>query len=90
MYFQCVPTVYIVFIVLFSGPYMSHKRDVKAILITGIWIRVRFLALPDFLRSNGSGTGPLSLVSTSEELLDRKGRCSGLENRDYGHEDPSH
>jgi hypothetical protein len=25
-----------------------------------------------FLRSSGSGTGPLSLVSTTEELLDRK------------------
>jgi hypothetical protein len=28
--------------------------------------------------------GPLSLVSTIEELLDRKSSGSGLENRDYG------
>jgi hypothetical protein len=45
---------------------------------------VRFLALPDFLRSSGSGTGPLSLVSINEELLERKSSGYGLENRDYG------
>jgi hypothetical protein len=28
--------------------------------------------------------GPLSLVSTTEELLGRKSSGSGLENRDYG------
>jgi hypothetical protein len=28
--------------------------------------------------------GPLSLVSTIEELLERKSRGSGLENREYG------
>jgi hypothetical protein len=43
-------------------------------------VRVRFPALPDF-------QGPLSLVSTSEELLERKSSGSGLENRDYGHGD---
>ena len=32
--------------------------------------RVRFPALPDFLSSNGSGTGPLSLVRSIEELLE--------------------
>jgi hypothetical protein len=31
----------------------------------------RFPALPDFLRSSGSGTGPLSFVSTIEELLEK-------------------
>jgi hypothetical protein len=34
--------------------------------------RVRFPALPDFLRSSGSETGPLSLVRIIEELLERK------------------
>jgi hypothetical protein len=29
--------------------------------------------------------GPLSLLSTIEELLGRKNSCSGLERRDYGH-----
>jgi hypothetical protein len=33
--------------------------------------------------------GPLSLVSTIEELLGRKGSGSGLENREYGRRDPS-
>jgi hypothetical protein len=28
--------------------------------------------------------GPLSLVSTTEDLLERKSSGSGLENRDYG------
>jgi hypothetical protein len=31
----------------------------------------------------------LSLVSTTEELFERKSSGSGLENRDYGHRDPS-
>jgi hypothetical protein len=38
----------------------------------------------------GLERGPLSLVSTTEELLGRKSSCSGLENREYGHRDPSH
>jgi hypothetical protein len=33
--------------------------------------------------------GPLSLMSTIEELLDRKISGSGLENREYGRRDPS-
>jgi hypothetical protein len=34
--------------------------------------------------------GPLSLVNTIEELLERKSSGSGLENRDYGLGDPQH
>jgi hypothetical protein len=34
--------------------------------------------------------GPLSLVSTTEELLGRKSSGSGLENRNDGRRDPSH
>jgi hypothetical protein len=37
----------------------------------------------------GLERGPLSLVSTIEELLRRKSSGSGLENRDYGRRDPS-
>jgi hypothetical protein len=33
--------------------------------------------------------GPLSLVSTTEELLEGKCSGSGLENREYGHRDPT-
>jgi hypothetical protein len=36
------------------------------------------------LRSSGSGTGLLSLVSTTEQLLGRNSSGSGLENREYG------
>jgi hypothetical protein len=34
--------------------------------------------------------GPLSLVSTAEELLERKSSGSGLEIREYGYKDQSH
>jgi hypothetical protein len=37
----------------------------------------------------GLERGPLSLVSTIEELLGRKNSSSDLENRDYGRRDPS-
>jgi hypothetical protein len=47
-------------------------------------VRVRFQALTDFLER-----GPLSLVSTTEELLGRKSSGSGLESREYGRRDPS-
>jgi hypothetical protein len=36
----------------------------------------------------GSIPGPLSLMSTIEELLGRDSRGSGLENREYGRGDP--
>jgi hypothetical protein len=51
-------------------------------------VRLRFPALPDFLRSSLE-RGPLSLVRTIEELLERKGSGSGLEIREYGRGDPS-
>jgi hypothetical protein len=37
----------------------------------------------------GLERGPLSLVGTTEELLERKCRGSGLENREYGRRNPS-
>jgi hypothetical protein len=40
-----------------------------------------------FLEVLGLERGPLSLVSTTEELLGRKSGC-GLEKRDYGRKDP--
>jgi hypothetical protein len=41
-----------------------------------------------FLVVVGLERGPLSLVSTTEELLGRKSRGSGLEYREYGRRDP--
>jgi hypothetical protein len=38
----------------------------------------------------GLKRGPLSLVSTTDELLGRKSSGSGLENHEYGRTDPSH
>jgi hypothetical protein len=37
----------------------------------------------------GLERGPFSLVSTIEELLERKSSGSGLEGREYGGRDPS-
>jgi hypothetical protein len=47
-------------------------------------VLVRFLALPDFLRSSESRTGSTQPREYSSGLLERKSSCSGLENRDYG------
>jgi hypothetical protein len=37
----------------------------------------------------GLERGPLSVVCTTEEILERRSSVSGLENRDYGHWDSS-
>jgi hypothetical protein len=44
--------------------------------------RVRFPALPDFLTIGCLERGPLSLVITTEELIEKRSSGSGLENRD--------
>jgi hypothetical protein len=56
-------------------------------LATDPEIRVRFPALI-FLEVVDLERGPLSLVSTTEELLGRKSSGSGLENREYDRRDP--
>jgi hypothetical protein len=63
---------------------------VVVVVAKDLGVRVRFSALPDFLRSSGSlEQGPLSLVSTTEEALGRKSSGSVLESRVYGRRDPS-
>jgi hypothetical protein len=42
-----------------------------------------------FWEAVGLEQGPLILVSTIEELLERKSSGSGLESREYGHRDQS-
>jgi hypothetical protein len=42
-----------------------------------------------FREGVGLERGPLSLVSTTEQLLGRKISGCGLENREYGRRDPS-
>jgi hypothetical protein len=55
------------------------------------WLQIqRSRHLPEFLRSSSSRTGPLSLVRTIEELLERKRSGSGLENRKDGLRNPLH
>jgi hypothetical protein len=51
-----------------------------------VWVQL--LALPDFQRVVGLERGPLSLVSTIAELLERKSRVSSLENREYSRSYP--
>jgi hypothetical protein len=63
----------------------SGQRSSPQIQRSQVWIP----GLPDFLRSSGSGTGSLSLVSTNEELLERKSTGSCLENQEYGRRFPS-
>jgi hypothetical protein len=57
-------------------------------IVYGSWLQIQrsgvlFPALQDFLCNSGSGTGPLSLVSIFELLLERRSSDAGLENRDY-------
>jgi hypothetical protein len=54
-------------------------------LATDPEVRVQFSALPDFLRSGGSGTGS---TQPRVELLERKGSGSGLEIQEYGRRNP--
>jgi hypothetical protein len=50
--------------------------------------RVRFRRYQIFWEVVGLERGPLSLVSTTEDLLGRNSSGSGLENREYGRGDP--
>jgi hypothetical protein len=52
-------------------------------------VQFRLPALQIFWEVVGLERGPLSLVSTIEELLEIKSSGSGLENRDYGRRDSS-
>jgi hypothetical protein len=52
-------------------------------------VRVRFPRATRFSEVVGLGRGPLSLVSTIEELLGRESSGSSLESREYGRRDPS-
>jgi hypothetical protein len=58
------------------------------------WLQIQssgfdFRHYQNFWEVVGLERGSLSLVSTTEELLERKSSGSGLESREYGHRDPS-
>jgi hypothetical protein len=74
----------------FVNPYYKHCKGsdrlcgLVRVLATDPEARIRFPALPDFWEVVGLERGPLSLVNTIEELLERKNSASGLEIRKYG------
>jgi hypothetical protein len=58
------------------------------------WLQIRssgfdFRRYQIFWKVVGLERGPLSLVSTIEELLGRKNSCSSIESQEYGRRDPS-
>jgi hypothetical protein len=71
--------------VLQRGRSLCRRHDVlkveewSELMATDPEVQVRFLAL----------LCPLSIVSTIEELLERKSSSSGLENREYCHRNTS-
>jgi hypothetical protein len=52
-------------------------------------VRVRFPCYQIFREIVGLERGPLSLVTTIEEVLERKSSSSGVESREYGRREPS-
>jgi hypothetical protein len=63
----------------------SPKSGGRSVVI----VRSRTQTMEFSLLLVGLERGPLSFVSTIEELLERKSSGSGLENREYGSRDPS-
>jgi hypothetical protein len=66
--------------------YMLCRRKYTA---SGLVVRVPDYRTEMYCVVVGLERGPLSLVSTIEELLGRKSRGSGLESREYCSRDPS-
>jgi hypothetical protein len=64
-------------------------RAVRDFLSTDPEIRVRFLALPDFLRSSGSGTESTQPRQYNWGATWKKSSGPGLENRECSSRDPS-
>jgi hypothetical protein len=88
------------FVSLFNFPswiYVRNKRIIQKwttsvvlwseFLATDTEVRVRLSALPDFLKSSGSGTKSTQPRECNWGALERKSNGSGLENRDYGRRD---
>jgi hypothetical protein len=72
------------------GPPLWSSGQSSCLQIRGS--RVRLPALQKKKRRRkvvGLDRGPLSLMSTTEELLGRNSSCSGLESQEYGYRDSS-
>jgi hypothetical protein len=69
---------------------VTERRNLELYQSSWLEVQVRFQALPDFfLEVVSLERGRLSLVSTIQELLERKNSGSGLEIRENGRRDLS-
>jgi hypothetical protein len=66
----------------------TSKKPAYQVLAINPEARVRFPTLPEN-KVVGLERGPLRLVRTTEELLDKKSLDFCLENREYGRRNPS-
>jgi hypothetical protein len=66
----------------FCGPPLWSSGQSSWLQIQRSWFDSQRYQI--FFRSSRSGRGPLSHMSTNEELLGRQSSGSGLENREYG------
>jgi hypothetical protein len=71
----------------FVGPSLWSSDQSSWLQIQRSWFDSRRYKI--FWEIVGLERGPLSLVNTIEELLERKSSGSGLESREYGRRDPS-
>jgi hypothetical protein len=71
----------------YTGPPLWCTGQSSCLQIQRSWFDSRRYQI--FWEVVGLEQGPLSLVSTTEELLGRKGSGSGLKSREYGRRDPS-
>jgi hypothetical protein len=71
------------------GPLLGNSRPHLVVRVPGYRSGFDSRRYLISLEVVGLERGPLSLVSTTEELLGRKSSGSSLENRDYGRRDPS-
>jgi hypothetical protein len=75
--------------------YISHSWPLLWSSGQSSWLQIQRFGIDSrryqiFWELVGLERSPLSLVSTTEELLGRKSSGSGVENREYGRRDPSH
>jgi hypothetical protein len=82
----CTNWIYICYVEESRPPLWSSSQE---FLATDPEFRVPFCRYYIFREVVGLARGPLSLVSTIEELLGRKSSGSCLESREYGRRDPS-
>jgi hypothetical protein len=73
---------------------MKAFHRLCGLVVKSFWLQIQRSGFDSrryqiFWKVVGLERGPLSLVSTIEELLEIKSSSSGLDNREYGPRDPS-